>query len=190
MTTALQLGSAQQAQQAVSIGGSAVTSVLPIVTHVAWAVPVVGAAIAGVAIALSLIFNGKGPQQKTAATKIWEEQVLPLLKQNLANFQSAPQTAVNQQAALKNFDDAWAWLKSEQGCGNPELGDPGRRCVSERDRGGIYDCFTAFRDPIAAAAVSSDPVENFIQTVAPGLSMTTGSTMLLGAALLLGGLWI
>ena len=51
--------------------------------------------------------------------------------------------------ALKTFDDMWTWLASVQGCGDPVLRDSGQRCLSERDRGGQFDWFAAYRDPIA-----------------------------------------
>lgn len=123
------------------------------------AVPIIGAAVAGVTIALMLIFSRKGPKQKTESTRI-VEALIAQLQENYAAYMSGPRTVSSQQQALNNFDAGWTWLASDQGCGNPALGDPGRRCVSERQRGGIYDMWKDLRDPIANDPnVMPDPVE-------------------------------
>ncbi len=81
----------------------------------------ISAGIAAVGIALSFIFGRKGPQQKVAATKIVED-VYRQLELNLSNYMNGPRTKSNQAAALANFDAAWAWLVSSEGCGDPERG--------------------------------------------------------------------
>lgn len=122
------------------------------------AVPIIGIAVVGVTIALMLIFSRKGPKQKTESTHI-VEALIAQLQDNLAAYMSGPRTQSSQQQALNNFDAGWTWLVSDQGCGNPELGDPGHRCISERQRGGIYDMWKDLRDPIANdPQVKPDPV--------------------------------
>lgn len=182
MTCALQLGSAAGAQQAISTGGAIATGVLPAVTSTAWVVPVVGAAVAGVTLALGLILNRKGPKQKVATTQIVNE-LEPLLRQNLEAFQAGPQTKTNQEAALANFDSAWAWLASEAACGSPDLGNPGKACISDRQRGGQWDWFAYYRDPVANAPVSDDSVSALLSgdSMVPFLI----GAALIGAALLL-----
>jgi len=112
------------------------------------AVPVIGAAVAGVTLGLQLLFSRKGPKQKRITTQIVNE-LEPHLKANLEAYFSGPRTKASQAAALKNFDDAWAWLTSAEACGNPELGNPGKACIADRSRGGRWDCFAYYRDPIA-----------------------------------------
>lgn len=139
------IGSAQDVTMtAVQAGGTAAT-IVGTAMHAAW-VPVVGPIIAGVTIALGLLFNRKGPRQKAAATQI-VDQVEIELRKNLEGYR-AMRTKSAQEAALRNFDAAWAWLESQEGCGNRELGEPGRRCLSERAPGGKWDWFAMYRTPI------------------------------------------
>lgn len=150
MMAALQLGNAATATtQAVRTAGTVAT----IGAQSGWwlsaaAVPVIGAAVAGVTMGLQLLFNRKGPKQKRITTEIVNE-LEPLLKNNLDAYLSGPRTRASQAAALKNFDDAWAWLASAEACGNPDLGSPGKACIADRSRGGKWDWFSYYRDPIA-----------------------------------------
>jgi len=124
----------------------------------------ISAGIAAVSMVIGLILRRKGPKQKVAATKI-VDQLEAALKQNLAEYRSSPRTIVDQQAALANFDSAWAWLTSSEGCGNPELGEPGRRCISDRQRGGQWDWFAYYRDPIAQDQPGQSTVESLVSSV-------------------------
>jgi hypothetical protein len=134
------------ALQTVSTAGSIVAGTAPAWTQAAWAVPVIGGAVAGVALAITAWFSRKGPKQKKATTAIANE-VQGYLDQNRAAYFSGPRTVSSQTQALANFDALWQGL--EQGCGDPDMGDPGERCISERDRGGRYDWFPYYRDDIA-----------------------------------------
>jgi hypothetical protein len=147
----------------VGVGGSVATPAiaLAIFGKASWAIPVVGAAIGGITIALALWLNRRGPHQKEAASQLVDELEVQL-QANLRAYQSSGRTRADQVVALANFDAAWAWLISPQGCGSPELGEPGRRCIAERQQGGSApwcptatgcDWFVLYRDPI-----SSDPV--------------------------------
>jgi hypothetical protein len=150
MMGTIQLGSAASATtQAVAAGGTVAT----IGAQSGWwlsasAVPVIGAAVAGVTLGLQLLFNRKGPKQKRITTEIVNE-LEPHLKANLDAYFAGPRTRASQAAAVKNFDDAWAWLTSAQACGNPDLGNPGKACIADRARGGKWDWFAYYRDPIA-----------------------------------------
>jgi hypothetical protein len=179
IATSHQLGSAAQATgTAVNTAGTVAT----IGAQSGWwlstaAVPVIGAAVAGVTLGLQLLFNRKGPQQKIAATKI-VDQLEPLLKNNVQAYMSGPRTRSSQAAALKNFDDAWAYLTSAEACGNPQLGNPGKACISDRSRGGRWDWFSYYRDPIAQDPdVKEDPVADSIAQLIPGASAETVSQM-------------
>lgn len=133
-----------------SIAGGAVTaggsSSLAASVWGAAAVPVVGAIVAGVTIGLMALFNRKGPKQKVATTQI-VDSVEPMLAENRDGYLNGPRTRSSQAQALANFDAGWEYVR--QNCGDVSMGDPGKRCISERDRGGRWDWFTLYRDPIA-----------------------------------------
>lgn len=138
MSTAAQLSPAL-----VSTGASVATWLAP-----ASAAGPIGLAAAGVAIALSLIFSRKGPQQKVASTRIVDD-LEPILSENRDGYLNNPQrTEADRLAALANFDEAWRYLTSESACGAPQLGEPGRRCISDRAPGGQWDWWRRYRDPI------------------------------------------
>lgn len=143
--------------QTVSTGATAATAAIPLLTTAAtaaWAVPVVGAAAAGVLIAWAAF--KKRNAQKEASTAVAND-VEKFLQENLSAYQEGPRTREAQAYALAMFDDAWAYMSGPEGCGNADLGSAGRRCVSERQRGGTApwcptgqgcDWFTLYRDPI------------------------------------------
>lgn len=113
----------------------------------AW-IPVIGPAVAAVTLGISAIINRKSGRQKVAATQIVDE-LEPMLQRNVEAYFEGPRTRTSQAVALKNFDDAWAWLTSSAGCGNPELDKAGRACITDRSPGGRWDWFSYYRDPIA-----------------------------------------
>lgn len=89
-------------------------------------------------------------EQATAAANEAERHLQDLLNA----WNSSDKTRSTQTEALAAFDEIWAWLISEQGCGNFQLGDAGRRCISERAYGGTVpntdgNWFKWYRDPIA-----------------------------------------
>ncbi len=106
----------------------------------------IGAAVAGVTIALTAIFNRKGPQQKVATTHI-VDAIEPELRKNLDGYMSGPRTRSSQQQALANFDAGWNYVL--QNCGKQEMGNPGQNCINDRKPGGKWDWFSYYRDPIA-----------------------------------------
>jgi hypothetical protein len=170
------------AGQATSMSVSTAGSVATIGAQSGWwlsaaAVPVIGAAVAGVTLGLQLLFNRKGPQQKVASTKIVDE-LEPLLQNNVEAYLSGPRTRSSQAAALQNFDDAWAWLTGAEACGNAALGNPGKACISDRSRGGKWDWFSRYRDPISEdSEVNEDPVQNALSQIVPGMSTETSEQL-------------
>ncbi|MBK7927073.1 MAG: hypothetical protein IPJ98_06100 [Bryobacterales bacterium] len=131
------------------------TSSIAATTWGTLAIPVIGAAVAGVTIGLTLLFARKGPKQKVATTKI-VDQVEPLLEENLQGYLNGPRTRTAQEQAMQNFLAGWQFVVDH--CNIPEMGDPGQRCVSERTRGGKWDWFALYYDPIANdAGVKADP---------------------------------
>lgn len=136
------------------------------------ALPVVGPVVAGATIAISLWKARKGPYQKTQTTKVVDEAE-PILQDNVRGFLEGPRTAETQAWALKNFDDVWGQI--ERLCGDPAMGAPGQRCISERTRGGTApwcptgtgcDWFILYRDPIANAEVTaSSPAADLVGSI-------------------------
>ncbi len=190
----LATGEGQQvALQTVSSAGTIAAGTAPLWTQAAWAIPVIGGAVAGVALALTAWFSRKGPKQKVATTQIVEKlanaQGTGIMQENLRAYMGGPHTVSSQAQALANFDAAWQWLL--ENCGAPEMGDPGEHCISERQRGGIYDMFKDNRDPIANDPnVVPDPtlfsgVEQAGQGILSSITGGGGGLLLLGAAALL-----
>ena len=127
---------------------------------------VVGAAIQGVQMLVGLFQNRVSGPQKVAATQIVDEAER-LMQQNLAAYLATP-TPANQAAALDNFDRLWSGILTS--CGDPGLADAGRRCISERQRGGQWDYFQRYRDPIGGVSAAAPP------PLGPPLSAPPGST--------------
>lgn len=131
------------------------------------AIPVVGAAIAGIALGIEAILHS-GCGQTCIETSQWANQAAPLLQQNIdAYFKITPPRPKSvQQAALNNFDSVWNRLM--QLCSQPGLGDAGKNCIGDRQsgackwkasgppsypgqpaQGACWNWFNGYRDPIA-----------------------------------------
>lgn len=181
------------ANTGIKIGATAGQIATPALAHLitaaSWGVPVVGAAIAGVTLALTAIFNRKGPQQKVASTKIVND-LEPQLLANLNGYLNGPRTRSSQAAALANFDAAWAMLISSDYCGSSQLGNPGKACIADRQQGACvwkdasgqcWNWFVGYRDPIANDPnVKPDTVQSEISSFLPEL---TGGGALAGSGL-------
>jgi len=171
----------------------------------AWAtaaIPVVGPIIAGVTVALMLIFSRKRPGQKIATTEI-VDQIEPFLEENLRGYMEGPHNPTSQAQALENFNAAWQFVVESCCPGGPPkcqpMGPPGRWCIEDREAGGKHDWFARYRDPIAndptwkrttaAPDVVGQITEAGRQVLAPILAEGKGiGTLLIAAALILGGL--
>lgn len=151
----------------VNTGAVAASAAIPLMTTAAtaaWAVPIVGAAAAGVLIAWAQ-FKKRGAQ-KEASTDVAND-VEKFLRDNRDAYLAGSRTDESQAYALAMFDDAWNFLASPAGCGNPDLGAAGRRCISERQQGASApwcgtgtgcDWFTLYRAPIEQDTTSDDDV--------------------------------
>ena len=115
----------------------------------------IGAAIVGVTALISSLF-GQGNKRATAATQRIES-ALTLFKQNTNAFLAGPHTAINQAAALKNFDDIWSWVTSPAGCADQSLERAGEDCLKDFGRGGKFDIFPWHRDQIANTPLIDAP---------------------------------
>ena len=128
----------------------------------ALAIPLIGAAVAGVVLALTLLFNRKGPKQRVATTEI-VNKVEPLLQENLAGYMAGPRTVSSQAQALENFKAGWAYVVEY--CDTPAMGNPGQACVRDRQPGGQWDWKSYYYDPIANdMGVIPDPEEGSVVT--------------------------
>lgn len=184
------LGGGSTALSTVSSAGSILGGTVPLWTKATWAVPVIGAVVTGITLAITAWMSRKGPKQKVATTQIANE-IAGMMEQNRDAYLAGPHTISSQAQALANFDALWSALMER--CDDPEMGDPGDRCVSERQRGGIYDMARDNRDPIANDPnVVPDPTVldtagSSVSQVLGSVGLGGGSGMLLlaGAALLL-----
>lgn len=120
------------------------------------AIPVVGAGIAAITIALTALFSRKGPQQKVATTHIVDE-IEPQLAANRDYYLAGARTISSQAQALANFDAGWKLVVDN--CGQPSMGNPGIACINDRKPGGQWDWFSYYRTPIANdPQVKPDPI--------------------------------
>lgn len=108
---------------------------------------------AGVSLAATAITAWLGSiqlshQQDTATTQI-VNGLEPKLRANVAAYLAGNRSQCSQQVALAAFDSAFNWLISSAGCGNGAYGSAGNRCITDRDRGGQFDWYSYYRDPIA-----------------------------------------
>lgn len=151
------------------------------------AVPIIGAAIAGVTLAIGLFMNRMGPKQKVYTTKIVDDAE-PLVQRNLAAWQASNKTKSEQLQALQNFDQVWASIVAA--CNVSQLGQPGQNCVNDRKPGGKVDWFAYYRDPIANDPdVRPDPtVTDEVGAAFSSLGLQSGGSIipwLIGGFLLL-----
>jgi hypothetical protein len=100
----------------------------------ALAVPVVGAAIAAVGVAIMAILNS-GCGQTCIETSQWANQAEPLLQQNIDSYFAipAPRPQSVQAAAVNNFMQIWNRLVAL--CTQPGLGNAGKNCIADRQSG-------------------------------------------------------
>ncbi len=152
------------------------------------AVPVIGAAIAAVTAVVGIFMAraAKYHAEEAATTQI-VDQAEQLMKQNLAAWNSSNKTASEQAQAEANFQNIWDQVV--KACSNPQFEDPGKRCVADRSRGGTWDWFGYYLDPIANDPnVQPDPVVGAVSGVVSGIqSAFSGGSLipfLLAGALL------
>lgn len=201
------------AQQAIgagySIGTTAATPALASsavaagILPAALAVPIVGAAFAGIFIGIEALLNS-GCGQSCVVTSNWANQAEGWLKQNLAAYMALPTPRAEsaQAAYLANFDKIWDYLVQE--CSSPGLSTAGRNCIADRQAGACkwrssdgqcFNWFSGYRDPIANdpnvvpdSAASSASAMNLFQGAAAGAGMSP--YLLAGGILLLIGLGV
>jgi hypothetical protein len=150
----------QSAQLATAVGG-----------------PLAGA-IVEAAAGLAKIVSLFGPNPNNTITTEWVNQVeADVLKPNLAAWQALPADKkyyTLQQTALNTFTQAWGQIV--QLCSNPQLGSAGTNCLKDRQRGGKWDWFSYYYDPIANdPQVIPDPVATTSGSVTGAIDSTVTS---------------
>ncbi len=155
------------------------------------AVPIIGAALLGATILITTLIRNSGCGQTCVVTSQWANQAEPLLLQNIDAYFSlpVPRTKAQQGVALANFDAIWEALRQQ--CTQPDLGDAGKRCIGDRERGACkwkatensqwpggvqlgecFNWFVGYRDPIAHdSVVSNPPLESIQEALAGGSNL-------------------
>jgi hypothetical protein len=139
-------GLGDAATSAVNIGGSTAGTVFTTAANAgviggieagSLAVPLIGAAIAGVTALVSYFVsrNALYHQQESVTTQI-VNQAEVLLKQNLSAWQSSTKNQSEQTAAENNFQTVWSQVIAA--CNRPNYGDPGQRCIHDREEGACH----------------------------------------------------
>jgi hypothetical protein len=105
--------------------------------------------IGAAAAAVIMWLNRRGPKQKVASTSIVNEAE-PILQQNRDIFLAGPKTDEAKEYALGVFNQVWASVVAS--CSDPSLGNPGKACISDRQRGGKWDWFSYYYDPIMSVS--------------------------------------
>lgn len=136
-------GSGQAAVQGVQLGSaigapvatSAIAATGTAAALGSLAVPVVGAALAGVTLLITHLIANSGCGQTCIQATEYANQAGDLLTQNLNAYMALPTPRAQsaQTQALANFDAIWA--KLQQMCGDPSLGAAGKRCITARQAG-------------------------------------------------------
>lgn len=170
----------------------------------ALAIPIIGAAIAGITIGIiALLHSGCG--ETCVVTSNWANQAEDLLEKNIQAYFSAaaPRTDAQKAVALANFDSVWNYLVSQ--CSAPALGTAGHNCIADRQAGACkwkqtadsillkypgepqpgqcWNWFSGYRDPIANDATVPAAIDlSSVSAAASTLASPTG--LLLAAAAL------
>lgn len=164
------------------------------------AIPIVGAAFAGIWLGIQAILNS-GCGQSCVITSNWANQAEALLKKNLAAYLALPTPRAEsaQAAYLANFDAVWNYLVQE--CSSPSLGTAGKNCIADRQAGACHfkqngQCwswFSGYRDPIANDPnVAPDSAASLVTgaVAGPASALNVSPWLLAGAVLLVLGLGI
>jgi len=139
------------------------------------AVPLIGAGIAAVTAVIGIFMarNAQYHAQETATTHIVDDAE-KLMEQNLAAWQGSNKTASDQAQAIQNFNDIWGQVVAA--CSQQQFGDPGQRCIHDRERGGPWPWPEWYLDPIAEDPnVQPDPVQGVVSGVESAFQNVVGS---------------
>jgi hypothetical protein len=133
------LGDQQSAQRDVSFGTQGASAAVSGMVAAGWipasAVPFIGPGIAVAALVASVLIKNSGCGQTCIVTSEWANKAAAALQQNSDAYFAlpVPRSRSNQQLALQTFDRIWAQLV--QMCSDPQWGNAGKRCISDRQAG-------------------------------------------------------
>jgi hypothetical protein len=115
-----------------TVGGSAAATALGVSASLA--IPIVGAAFAGLMIGIEALLNS-GCGQTCVETSEWANQASAQLDQLIAAYFGvpAPRPQSLQTTYLQLFQQIWNTLVSQ--CSQPNLGTAGQNCISDRQDG-------------------------------------------------------
>lgn len=186
----------QQAQMGVSLAATGATTGVAVAASsgaiaastAALAVPIIGAVAAGITLLLSFAFK---PDLKKIATTHIVNQAEPYLKQNVDTFLQLVSTGqANEQTrqAAEQVFNGW-WQQVVNACSQGDYGSAGRNCIGDRQRGGKWDWFKLYYDPIVNAKISA-PVAGDVSSSIAAMFGTGGGSwgLVLGGGLLLAAL--
>lgn len=202
---------ASEIQQGAAIAVTAVTgSLAAVMAGTSLIIPLIGPALAGIALAINAILNS-GCGQTCIETSQWANQAEPILAQNIQAYFKlpAPRSPSAQAYALSAFDQVWSGLV--QRCSQQGLGTAGQNCISDRQAGACkwrqtltspllsipgepqpgecWNWFSGYRDPIAmdtqVAAADTQALaangQTATQALAGALTSSNGTFYLLAA---------
>ena len=174
----LGLGTVSPGNIITTIGGGIATAA-PIAGPLAPIVLLVGGGVALVGQVLNMFGVGIPDLKKIQSSKDAND-----VEAQMAQIQSwwggVEHNTANQQIAVT----AWyqLWDKLTQLCGDPNLGDAGRNCIKDRQRGGKWDWFAMHLDPIINTPLSdSGTLTGEVSSMFGGSNM---GLLLVGGALL------
>jgi len=190
-------------QQGASIAVTAATGELAaVLAGTSTIIPLIGPALAGIALAVEAILNS-GCGQTCIVTSQWANQAEPLLLQNIQAYFAlpAPRAQSAQAYAISVFNNIWNGLV--QRCSQQGLGTAGQNCISDRqagackwrqsatspllayvkygepDVGECWDWFSGYLYPIQD---DPDVVADQQATPAPAVANTGGSILPAGSS--------
>lgn len=108
----------------------------------------------GVQMGIDALMNRQSGKQKVGATNIVNAVAAELQKNVDAFLAAEPKTPALKSLALSVFEGTWKQMV--QALSDPALGKAGQRGLEERSRGGVYDFWEYYYDPIM-----DTPVEGF-----------------------------
>lgn len=182
----------------VSIAGglAASTSVFGLLAAGSAVVPFIGPIVAGATLLIGYLLRDPNGPLKVATTNI-VNQIEPYCKQNLAAAQQQAAanggclTSQEKATLVGNYDQMWQAVVNK--CSNPQFKEPGQNCINDRNRGGKWDWFSYYRDPIVAMPTCQDAVSTasgLVASLTSGLTSGGSSSLLLYGGLGLIGLFL
>lgn len=157
----------------------------------AQAVPIVGNIVGGIALAIGALGIGNGCGASCTASTAVVNQIEPYMQQNIAAAQQQASanggclTSAEIATLTDNFNQLWNYVV--QNC-QKVGGAGGSQCVADRQRGGKWDWFNYYLDPINSYPVCSASA-GFVSSIGLGSMspLVIGGIALIGLLIFGGG---